>query len=71
MQTPCIHVCSIDPETALCTGCGRTLPEIGGWMSFSDEERRLLMTLLPARLAASGLATPLKPTQQATAEQCA
>ncbi|CAN7320185.1 DUF1289 domain-containing protein [Rhizobium sp. LjRoot258] len=69
MQTPCIHVCSIDPETGLCMGCGRTLPEIGGWMSFSDEERARLMTLLPARLAASRLAIPLQPTTQVTAEQ--
>ncbi|WP_431322448.1 DUF1289 domain-containing protein [Rhizobium sp. YTU87027] len=69
MQTPCIHVCSIDPGTGLCIGCGRTLPEIGGWISFSDEERRRLMTLLPARLAASGLTIPLQPTTQAGAEQ--
>jgi len=69
MQTPCIHVCSIDPETGLCMGCGRTLPEIGGWMSFCDEEHARLMTLLPARLAASGLAIPPQPTMQATAEQ--
>ncbi|EPE98215.1 DUF1289 domain-containing protein [Rhizobium grahamii] len=54
MQTPCIDVCSIDPKTGLCTGCGRTLAEIGGWMSFSDDERERLMALLPARLFAKG-----------------
>ncbi|MDP9809083.1 putative Fe-S protein YdhL (DUF1289 family) [Rhizobium tibeticum] len=69
MQTPCIHVCSIDPETGLCMGCGRTLPEIGGWMSFCDEERRQLIAILPARLAASRLAIPPQPMMQATAEQ--
>ncbi|KQV81722.1 DUF1289 domain-containing protein [Rhizobium sp. Root1220] len=53
MQTPCINVCSIDPATRLCMGCGRTLAEIAGWVSFSDEERRRLMTLLPSRLQAA------------------
>ncbi|RUM09104.1 DUF1289 domain-containing protein [Rhizobium fabae] len=51
MQTPCIHVCSMDPTSGFCAGCGRTLQEIGGWMSFSDAERQRIMTLLPARLA--------------------
>lgn len=50
MQTPCIHVCSIDPASGFCTGCGRTLDEIGGWMSYTDSERTRLMALLPARL---------------------
>ncbi|WP_081687838.1 DUF1289 domain-containing protein [Rhizobium mesoamericanum] len=69
MQTPCIHVCSIDPETGLCMGCGRTLAEIGGWISFCDEERRRLMVLLPARLAACGLTIPWQPSTEAGAEQ--
>ncbi|WP_092585417.1 DUF1289 domain-containing protein [Rhizobium mongolense] len=52
MQTPCIHVCSIDPATGFCTGCCRTLQEIGNWMSYSDEERQRIMTVLSARLFA-------------------
>ncbi|MBY2920598.1 DUF1289 domain-containing protein [Rhizobium leguminosarum] len=56
MQTPCIHVCSLEPATGFCAGCGRTLQEIGSWMSYSDTERRRIMALLPARLA--GAATP-------------
>ncbi|MBW9115145.1 DUF1289 domain-containing protein [Rhizobium cauense] len=68
MQTPCIHVCSIAPETDLCRGCGRTLAEIGGWTSFSDAERRRLMALLPARLLESGLCTPPQPAISATTE---
>ncbi len=50
MQTPCIHVCSIDPATGFCMGCGRTIEEIGAWMSYSDAERTRLMALLSARL---------------------
>ncbi|WP_085738962.1 DUF1289 domain-containing protein [Rhizobium sp. CIAT894] len=52
MQTPCIHVCSLDSATGFCAGCGRTLQEIGSWVSYSDTERSRIMVLLPARLAA-------------------
>lgn len=52
MRTPCIRVCSLDPLTGLCTGCGRTTDEIAGWMRFSDAERDTIMDSLPTRLAA-------------------
>ncbi|EJC66762.1 DUF1289 domain-containing protein [Rhizobium leguminosarum] len=51
MQTPCIHLCSLEPSTGFCAGCGRTLEEIGSWTSYSDTERTRIMALLPARLA--------------------
>ncbi|MDE1996683.1 MAG: DUF1289 domain-containing protein [Rhizobiaceae bacterium] len=51
MQTPCILVCSIDINTGYCFGCGRTREEIGGWMTYSDEERSEIMQVLPERLA--------------------
>jgi predicted Fe-S protein YdhL (DUF1289 family) len=50
MQTPCVHLCAIDSETGFCAGCGRTLQEIGGWTSYSDDERRQIMAVLPLRL---------------------
>ncbi len=50
--SPCIKVCVVDPVSGLCIGCGRSLAEIGGWLDFSDAERRALMAVLPARLAA-------------------
>jgi predicted Fe-S protein YdhL (DUF1289 family) len=52
IETPCIRVCSIEHGTGLCTGCGRTLTEIAGWMSMRGQERRAIMAMLPARLAA-------------------
>jgi predicted Fe-S protein YdhL (DUF1289 family) len=51
MITPCIKLCAIDPGTRRCAGCGRTLTEIGQWISYSDEERRRIMCELPGRLA--------------------
>lgn len=54
METPCIEICEIDPRSGLCRGCGRKLEEIARWSSMSADERRAIMTLLPARLAHSG-----------------
>ncbi len=50
--TPCVKVCVVDAASGLCSGCGRTLAEIGGWLGFSDDQRRAVMAALPARLAA-------------------
>ena len=40
IETPCIKICVVDPETGFCIGCGRTRGEIGGWLGLSPEERR-------------------------------
>ena len=53
IESPCIRVCSIEPDTGLCTGCGRTLSEIAGWIGMSVAERRAIMASLPTRLAAN------------------
>ena len=49
MITPCISICVIDPETALCEGCGRTLDEISNWSRMTAEERRAVMAELAGR----------------------
>lgn len=49
IETPCTKVCTIDPRSRLCTGCGRTLDEIAGWGGLSPDERRRIMAALPAR----------------------
>ncbi|MBP2549660.1 putative Fe-S protein YdhL (DUF1289 family) [Neorhizobium galegae] len=55
MISPCIRVCSLDETTGLCTGCARSLDEIGGWVTFTEHERRDIMAALPARLASLAL----------------
>ena len=50
IESPCIKVCAVDGETGLCLGCGRSLKEIGGWMSYDDAGRREVMDALPERL---------------------
>lgn len=51
IETPCIKICVVDPETGFCIGCGRTRGEIGAWLSLSAAERRVVMAELPARVA--------------------
>ena len=50
MESPCIKICTYDPESGLCRGCGRTLEEIGAWFSMTDQERGGVMKELPERL---------------------
>ncbi len=50
-QSPCTKVCIVEPASGLCVGCGRSLPEIEGWLAFTDTERARLMGELPARMA--------------------
>ena len=49
-STPCIRVCTLDPEIGLCEGCGRTREEIGTWFRMSEEQRLAIMAELPARM---------------------
>jgi uncharacterized protein len=51
MESPCIKICTWDPESGLCLGCGRTLEEIGSWSAMTDAERRAVMEKLPDRLS--------------------
>ena len=51
IETPCIKICVVDPETEFCIGCGRTRSEIARWISISPEERRIVMDSLPERVA--------------------
>jgi predicted Fe-S protein YdhL (DUF1289 family) len=56
VSSPCSKVCTIDPCSGLCRGCGRTLPEIGRWASLPEPERLRIMSELPERMRAAGLA---------------
>lgn len=48
--SPCKKVCAVDGQTGLCLGCGRTLKEIGGWTSLTDEQRKAVMEELDERM---------------------
>jgi uncharacterized protein len=52
-STPCVQVCVIDPRSALCIGCGRTVSEIAVWGSLDEPSRLATMAGLEARLRAA------------------
>ncbi|QCK86684.1 DUF1289 domain-containing protein [Phreatobacter aquaticus] len=54
IESPCQRLCTIHPTARICEGCGRTLGEIGGWLTMTPEDRRRVMALLPDRLKALG-----------------
>ncbi len=51
IDTPCVRICQMNAAQGICEGCGRTLAEIGGWLTMTAEGRRRVMESLPARLA--------------------
>lgn len=51
IETPCIKICVVDPETGFCIGCGRTRDEIGSWLAMSPEQRHAIMQHLPERVS--------------------
>lgn len=49
IESPCVKICVIHPESRLCTGCLRSIDEITRWLRMSSDERREIMTALPGR----------------------
>lgn len=49
VESPCIKICVVHPESRLCTGCLRSIEEIGAWSRMSADERRAVMAELPNR----------------------
>src|SRR4029450_14056185 len=47
IDTPCVKVCVLGPESGYCIGCGRTRNEIAGWLDMTDQLRRDVMAGLP------------------------
>jgi uncharacterized protein len=52
IETPCVKVCVLDPDSGYCIGCGRTRSEIAGWLDMTDALRRDIMAGLPQRVDA-------------------
>lgn len=49
IESPCVKVCVVHPEARICTGCLRTIDEIGAWSRMSPEDRHRIMADLPER----------------------
>lgn len=49
IQSPCVKICMIHPQTGLCLGCKRSGDEIARWSQMTPEARAEIMNALPAR----------------------
>lgn len=49
IDSPCVNICVIHPETRLCAGCFRSIDEIGQWSRFSAQVRAEIIADLPRR----------------------
>ena len=49
VESPCVDICVIDPESGLCEGCARTLGEIAEWSAYTPAERRRVISELGRR----------------------
>ena len=52
IESPCVKICVVHRESRLCTGCLRSIDEIGAWSRLSPEARSAIMADLPARAGA-------------------
>jgi hypothetical protein len=49
IESPCIKICVIEPKSRLCTGCLRSIDEIGRWSQMSRDARQSVMDDLENR----------------------
>ncbi|WP_142848839.1 DUF1289 domain-containing protein [Telmatospirillum sp. J64-1] len=49
IESPCINICRIDPDTGLCKGCLRSRAEIKAWRDASDDDRRAILARIEER----------------------
>ena len=51
IESPCVKLCVVDPDSGYCIGCGRSRSEIAGWIAMTPAERRTVMAELDDRMA--------------------
>ena len=49
IESPCTRVCTLDPASGLCLGCGRSLDEIVRWTQMTEAERERVVAERGAR----------------------
>ena len=49
IDSPCIQVCQMDEDSALCIGCFRTLDEIAAWGRASDAAKIAILASVEQR----------------------
>lgn len=51
IESPCVKLCQVHPQTRLCIGCKRSIDEITNWSRYSDAQRAQLMQEIETRQA--------------------
>jgi len=49
IESPCVQVCVVDPQSRLCLGCYRSIDEIKDWSVMEPRARRKIMDALASR----------------------
>ncbi len=49
IDSPCVRVCVVHPDSGICVGCLRTPDEIASWTRMSPDQRREIMANLSTR----------------------
>ncbi len=49
IDSPCNDICTTDPESGLCIGCGRNLNEIANWLFFTEKQKKIVLQDLKRR----------------------
>ena len=49
VESPCVKICLINPESRLCIGCRRSADEISRWSGMTPQERGKIVATLPGR----------------------
>ena len=49
IDSPCVKLCVVQPQSRLCVGCFRSIDEISAWSRMTPDTRKAIMAELPAR----------------------
>lgn len=64
IESPCVSVCKMNPETDLCIGCWRTREEIKGWKEADQDTRLEILEQLHQRREAAGGGKRRRPSRR-------
>ncbi len=55
IESPCINICYMSPDTGWCEGCQRNIDEISRWSTASDADKRRILAAVADRRDLLGL----------------
>ncbi len=61
INSPCINICRMSPDTGWCEGCQRSIDEIARWSGAGDAERRRILAAVADRRELLGLGDAARP----------